>query len=524
MPSGNRSQPTDVEPTQLAKLVSSLDTFLRRYEAVVLVAFSMAYFAATLAACLRRPPWMDEVITLYDSRLPFHSMLALMKQGVDSTPPLNYLLLKSLFLITAPSPFLVRLPAAIGFWGMLICLYFFLRRFAPSIYALAGALYPMVTFPYFYSSEGRPYGLLLGFMGLIVLCWQSRIRRPGSKAWLWILGIASLGACFTHYYALVLIYPVVLGECVRTLQRRKLDLGVWAALLSGAVAIPVQLPLIRGLAKFALSDAARPAYFAHPSIKALFDTYHDLLFPAIFSISAVLCLALVFRAAFLHGGQEKEDTSSLPEMVMAAGFVSIPTVILVLCLFTHGAYLIRYLAPAVLGFAIMLPIIVLRVARANWAGYASVAALALIFPLNWYTLSWSAEAAGRQKFLEISQTRNLPIAVAQGLDYMELSYTAPEDLRKQLHYVSVGPDVAARYTDPTDERIVSNLSGHVPFRVDTLDSFLEEHTEFIVFWRPAGHGSLLDVLAERGYRFELISHSGPYQLFYARKPESAAKP
>jgi hypothetical protein len=34
-------------------------------------------------------------------------------------------------------------------------------------------LFPLITNAYPYAYEARPYGLLLGFCGLSLLCWQS---------------------------------------------------------------------------------------------------------------------------------------------------------------------------------------------------------------------------------------------------------------------------------------------------------------------------------------------------------------
>src|SRR5262249_18314387 len=70
-----------------------LSEALERHKGAVLAIFSIAYFALTFYRASRKLFWLDELFTVYLSRLPdFKSVWHVLLNGVDFNPPVLYLL------------------------------------------------------------------------------------------------------------------------------------------------------------------------------------------------------------------------------------------------------------------------------------------------------------------------------------------------------------------------------------------------------------------------------------------------
>src|ERR1017187_2720902 len=73
----------------------------------------------------------------------------------------------------ARSCFAIRFPELIGFLAASLCLFHFIRRRTNALYGLVGMLACGITGAYPFAYEARPYGLVLGFCGLALVCWQA---------------------------------------------------------------------------------------------------------------------------------------------------------------------------------------------------------------------------------------------------------------------------------------------------------------------------------------------------------------
>src|SRR5207237_1162969 len=111
----------------------------------------------------------------------------------------------------------------LGFWLMTVCIFRFVSRRCPPIYAAAAMIFPLITSAFYYACEARPYALVMGFTALALVCWQQILeneRRTISLFGLWF----SLSACIClHYYAILIWIPFGLAELARLRSRKRPD-------------------------------------------------------------------------------------------------------------------------------------------------------------------------------------------------------------------------------------------------------------------------------------------------------------
>jgi len=141
---------------------------------------------------------------------------------------------------------------------------------------------------------------VLGFAAFSLLCWQSLAddrRRILSLAGL----SASLAAALaSHYYAVLIFVPLVLGEGARTIVRRRLDPWVWLAFAVATIPLWVFLPLIQSGRQLSGTFWAKPRWFD----PVLF--YQDLL-------------ALTASGAIFSSWGSSYSSPSIPLFVLPSG-------------------------------------------------------------------------------------------------------------------------------------------------------------------------------------------------------------
>ena len=197
--------------------------------------------------------WNDEFLSFYsDGVATFQQVLLVQLRHPISLDPPTYHLLSHLSMdLIGRNAIALRLPALAGFLLFQLCLYFFVRRLAGNRAAVVAAALPLLTASFRYSVEGRPYGLLLGLYALSLLCWQvATIDDKISRSRLLPLTGLTLSialAITSHYFGVLILIPVSLGELSRIYIRKRLDLGVLAALTLGLASIALILPFKRAL-------------------------------------------------------------------------------------------------------------------------------------------------------------------------------------------------------------------------------------------------------------------------------------
>jgi hypothetical protein len=143
------------------------------------------------------------------------------------------------------SMFLMRLPAVVGFTVGCLALACLARRYMPALFAASVFFLPYATMIRWRAMDARPYGLMFGFTALVLLCWD-RMGQEGRYRNFWrisfVLSLAALNS--THFYSIMVLLPLGLGEIARWLQKRRIDWATIACAALGTVPFVFWLPIL----------------------------------------------------------------------------------------------------------------------------------------------------------------------------------------------------------------------------------------------------------------------------------------
>jgi hypothetical protein len=214
-----------------------------------------ALFAGVFLVCaivrdVRTKMWLDELLTLHMSQQasPGEIVKATL-EGCDGAPPLYAMIVRAILPWVRHEALAVRLPATLGFGGMVLCLLAFCRRRLPAVYSFISVLLACTTC-LSYSTEGRGYGVVLGCTAGALLCWQA--AADGRRR---ILAIPLLAFCLAlmtamHYYSMFFLVPLFLAETARWRTCGKLDFAIIAAMVPVLLVIGLHYPLIAASKQF----------------------------------------------------------------------------------------------------------------------------------------------------------------------------------------------------------------------------------------------------------------------------------
>ena len=299
---------------------------------------------------------------LTDSRASIIQLFEIQRTcPISLDPMVNHLMANVAMRIFGASAFALRLPSLLGFLTMQVCLFFFLRQIATQRAALFAMAFPALTPALYYSVEGRPYGLLLGLCALMMLSWQTATRRQTNRTVALItLALALALLLNTQYFRVLLFAPIAIAELLRTLQRKRLDLPLLAAVGAGAGGIVFALPFMRVASEF--SDNYNDGVQVRPQLiivafREVLAPVHahffhnQLFFFAVFALAAFAVLWVCVR-------QVRSAAVLLP--VAEAGFLialaALPFFGYLMALSVTHALPSRYVICAVVGFSALLAI------------------------------------------------------------------------------------------------------------------------------------------------------------------------
>ncbi len=442
---------------------------------VVTLALSLFILGVALADSRFKKVWHDEIYTDVISRTDsVSSIWNALATGTDLNPPLNYLAVRASYAALGPSPTALRLPSALGYLLMSVCLYGFVARRYSAPFAWLAMLFPIATEAFSLASEGRPYGLLLGFSALAMVCWQGATDGAGTRRGLSLIGLTlSLAAAVsTHYYGTLAVVPLAIGEAVRTVARRRVDVPIWVAFVLGPLALLASIPLMIEARKYAST------FWAQPSLKSIPKTYLYLL-----EKSAPVFVAMLFvvalRARATRLVEDNGDGFGPHELAVAASFAAMPFLAVSLATVGRIGFTERYAVSSVIGLAVFVAVVARRAVDGR-----SVPALALSLSLIVWTVGMHAGPIGSALrrtpvpppavglgLLEGDQS-DLPVAVPHPFLFLEASNTLPEPLASRLVFMGEVDD-----TPTLALRILSRLH---PLKVEEGEPFLVSHKSFLL--------------------------------------------
>ena len=475
------------------------------------VALATVLMAGGAGRALTKPLWHDEIFTLYlATRVSLPELWTALAAGVDLNPPLYYVLVRGAAGLVGADAFAVRLPSLIGFVAAALALYVFVRRRAGRTAGVVAAMAPALTGTAIYAYEGRAYGLMIGFAALALLAWQSRaLRRWRGAAPVWC-ALALAAGTLTHYYAVLLLFPLLAGELARSANRRRLDWPMLASLAGAVLPLAAIAPLVSATRSFT------SGFWSAPEVPMLTDFFQQLLLPL-----SLLALPLVAAVAAVRAVSRRVDAlpsgPPVEEVVLAAALIALPLVGYALALLVTGAFHGRYVLTAVLGIAMVTGWIVGSGARSRSERVAAAAVFATALLLQQAggvaALVRSApEPVADDRRALAAATEPLPVVAAPALVYLPMAHYAGTDRGHRLVYLTKPPEVAA-VNPTTSDRALRGLGAHVRLDVQDYDGFVADHPDFYLYGRP---GWLASHLLSRGAVLELAGTFGDKVLYRVR--------
>jgi hypothetical protein len=413
------------------------DDVLNRWSVWAIVAICGVCFLLTCGAAAEKIIWTDEFFTLYLSRLEsWNQIYQALLTGGDQHPVWFYLTHRFFLNVFGENPLALRLPQVLGFLVMILCVYRFVARRTNRAYGIAAMTMPLLTVAHAYAYEARGYGLVLGYFGLAVLCWQQS-GEPGRR----MLPLAGLalglsGAVASHYYAALLIPALVLAEVLRSIRRGRVAWGVWAAICAPAFVIAAAYPLLSA------AQAHSAAFWAPATWTAVNTFYVTTFAPAITGIGAGLAAACLCLA-LLRVEPETVQTSTFQpeEIVLAVAIAAGPLVGVLFGKAVTGVFTWRYAIGSVIGLAILFGFSTFTAFRGSAACAAVVVAIAVaVFTIQCVSRVGKLRAE-RQNFQEMLQvlpagSPESPLVVAQSDMFYKLTYYTPMHLNRHYIYLT----------------------------------------------------------------------------------------
>lgn len=315
--------------------------------------------------------WNDEFLSFYGDALPsLGEVLQVQLHTPISLDPPTYHLLSHLSMeAIGRNAMALRLPALAGFLLLQVSLFLLVRRLAGVRAALVAMALPMCTASFRFSVEGRPYGLLLGLYAACLLCWYTAADRHDRE-----LGVSRTGLLFglaltialavtSHYFGVLILVPVALGELARTVQRRRFDWAMVGALAAGLASVGLVLPFQKALLPYRQHyyTGAVNLHNVSQGYRELFLRYNDWSIPVQRACAATLTAAtlLLVFAAFRRF---RDRGNREPAYLWAAlfSYAALPFFGYLFGRFVTHTMEVRYVIAALVAFAVAVALVLER--------------------------------------------------------------------------------------------------------------------------------------------------------------------
>lgn len=501
---------------------------LEKNRVVLITLFTIGYGISTYLLARGKHLWNDELYTYYIAKLPtMAEVWQALLSGGEQTPPFFYILTRASISLFGLNSFALRLPEMIGFWIMCVCLFIIVARRTSNFYALLAAIFPLITFTYYYAYEARPYSLVLGFSTLAFLCWQSAITNRFRLLSIICLSISLAAALSSHYYGILAIFPLALGETVRTIVRRRLDLPVWMAFCFAIAPLAWHLPLIEKARSYSAGFWANAQWMHIPNF------YANMLFTVAIPLILLLFLSVIYQS--VRREKKQKEIQALPtiespiyETTAALGFILVPAICVILGMFVTGAFVDRYAIIAIIGFSVLIPFIAAKLNNNN----ALISLLLVICFVGWFGFlalknTWKLNITPPEPKIQLLQLKgvdDLPIVAADPYTFIDLNYYAPE-LSSRVVYLA-DPEIALRRlnTNSVERGMIDLLKPWFRLNVTDYRSYISTGSRFLLCGDPQFYSWIVPQLEEDGMRLELKGFNGKIMLFIVSPmPETADK-
>jgi hypothetical protein len=498
----------------LNTILDRIGSWMNRHWVACGMIWSAVFWFTMIVRASHEPFIFDEVVSWRVARLPSIAAVwdALMR-GFDQELPLTHILVRASHSLLGPTHFATRLPGALGFFLLMWCLYILLIRRLPVPYAMTGMLLPVVTEAWGFAYQARAYGIMMGAGALAVLSWDTAANEPRwRKLALAGITVGLLIALSTHMMAVMLGLPLAVGEILRSIDRRRIDIPVWIAFALSIPAIVIYPVVLSAAAGLDISGM-------YPRPEAIAGFYSGLLKPAVFPLLGAFLLVYL-------AGREKD----LPDMVRLPRYLSgaliacaaLPAIFITIAFaIKHFFFVPRYGMLAIIGLAAL---IATATAWACRASLRSGAAIVLVVAA-WIGVTRVGPAlkrsspdvafAGEFPLLKEAIRLELPVVVSDPSAFLLSGFYYSESDAKLLHYVTDIKNAANHSDAAINQEILHRMQQTMPLggSVIPYEEFVRTNRRFVVYIedeRPPEW--LFAALLKRGCTVTLRTQAGGESL------------
>lgn len=464
--------------------------------------------ASAMAAC--KPLWFDELLTLNIARLAtLGAIPTALADGADVQPLLGYLLTRASLKVLGETEIGLRLPSLVGFSAACWAVFWFTRRRAGAAAAACATAVLGLTEAFPLAFEARPYGLWLAFTALALVSWTEICHERNRRLALLGLGLGLAAGVASHYYAVLGVVPIVIGEMARTWRRRQADAAVWGVVALSLFALVVHLPLVRAIQRIYSGGFWSPAQPID-----ILGSYLYLLSPALLPALSVLILWTFTTkpaAAPRSEGRLLFEESAALIALAALPFIAVP-----LALAVTKAFVYRYTSPALIALSILFGLATDRIA----AGRRAVTAASALVLLAWFVAIRVPAMAGIDRptgmtaaLQGLKDSMPLPIVVTSPILFLQEHHYSPSDISERLCYVS-DPDWALAHLGTNSPDLnLTRLPRWAPVQVEAYSTFLEGNPNFLLWHRPGARFEWITArLESEGKRLREVGSAGSNRL------------
>jgi hypothetical protein len=240
---------------------------------------------------------------------------------------------------------------------------------------------PALSLTSAYAVTGRPYGLLLGLVGVSLVAWQASSRRNCDGVstqprfgMLVLLAISVALAVNTHYYGILVLVPLCGAELVRTLKNRRVDWPVVVSLACGMCGLIFVVPFARGVAVFHQNyfNLKAESFVIVPRTYSMlfmdYAKYSPLVQRCIVGLIVAATAILIWSLAARARERGRDLTIPVAEAVLVGLLLGLPFVSFLLAKFVTHTIEPRHSLPTIEGFAIVIALGLTPVLRRAAAG------------------------------------------------------------------------------------------------------------------------------------------------------------